>query len=62
MKVLVTGVDGYIGSVLVPILTRVSVDTFDFRPLTRLKQLQYLLRTAQLDDNFFWSDAKAPAT
>jgi len=28
--------------------------TFDFRSFTRLKQLQYLRRTGQLDDRFFW--------
>ena len=38
-----------------------SVDTFDFRAFTRLKQLEYLLRTSQLDENFFWSDAETQA-
>jgi nucleoside-diphosphate-sugar epimerase len=32
-----------------------SPDIFGFRAFTRLKQLQYLLKTAQLDENFFWS-------
>jgi nucleoside-diphosphate-sugar epimerase len=29
-------------------------ETFDFRPFTRLRQLEYLIRTSQLDDNLFW--------
>jgi nucleoside-diphosphate-sugar epimerase len=29
-------------------------DTFEFRPYTRLKQLEYLIRTRQIDDEFFW--------
>ncbi len=29
-------------------------DTFEFRAFTRLKQLQYLIRTKQIDDEFFW--------
>jgi nucleoside-diphosphate-sugar epimerase len=28
--------------------------TFDFRAFTRLKQLQYLQRTRQIDERFFW--------
>jgi len=31
-----------------------SRETFEFRGFTRLKQLQYLLRTAQIDESFFW--------
>jgi len=31
-----------------------SRETFEFRAFTRLKQLTYLLRTQQLDDNLFW--------
>lgn len=31
-------------------------ESFEFRAFTRLKQLQYLLRTAQLDESFYWSD------
>jgi hypothetical protein len=27
---------------------------FDFRAYTRLKQLQHLLRTGQIDDQFYW--------
>lgn len=29
-------------------------ETFDFRAFTRLKQLQYLLETRQIDERFFW--------
>jgi nucleoside-diphosphate-sugar epimerase len=29
-------------------------ETFEFRAYTRLKQLQHLLRTQQIDENFFW--------
>jgi nucleoside-diphosphate-sugar epimerase len=31
-----------------------SKETFEFRGFTRLKQLEYLLRTQQIDCNFFW--------
>ena len=31
-----------------------SRETFEFRAFTRLKQLTYLLKTQQLDDNLFW--------
>ena len=37
---------------LVP-LTR---EDFEFRPYTRLKQLQYLIRTGQIDSDFFWNN------
>jgi nucleoside-diphosphate-sugar epimerase len=30
-------------------------DTFLFRGFTRLKQLEYLIRTQQIDQNFFWN-------
>ncbi|MEY3333144.1 MAG: hypothetical protein RLZZ176_1444, partial [Cyanobacteriota bacterium] len=30
-------------------------DTFLFRGFTRLKQLEYLIRTAQIDQDFFWN-------
>lgn len=33
--------------------------THDFRAYTRLKQLRYLQRTGQIDDRFYWSDARA---
>ena len=29
-------------------------ETFDFRAFTRLKQLEYLQRTKQIDEQFFW--------
>ncbi|MDJ0577662.1 MAG: SDR family oxidoreductase [Xenococcaceae cyanobacterium MO_234.B1] len=32
-----------------------SDDTFLFRGFTRLKQLQYLISTQQIDQNFFWT-------
>ena len=32
-----------------------SADTFTSRGFTRLKQLEYLLRTQQIDRNFFWN-------
>lgn len=33
---------------------------FEARPFTRLKQLEYLIRTRQLDDDFFWVEAGEP--
>ena len=32
-----------------------SEETFLFRGFTRLKQLEYLIRTQQIDRDFFWS-------
>jgi nucleoside-diphosphate-sugar epimerase len=32
-----------------------SAEVFNFRAYTRLKQLQHLLRTGQIDENFYWS-------
>jgi nucleoside-diphosphate-sugar epimerase len=32
-----------------------SRDTFQFRPYTRLKQLEHLLRTEQIDKDLYWS-------
>jgi nucleoside-diphosphate-sugar epimerase len=32
-------------------------DQFEHRAFTRLKQLQYLIRTGQIDKNFFWKTA-----
>ena len=29
-------------------------ETFEYRAFTRLKQLQYLVRTGQIDQGFFW--------
>jgi nucleoside-diphosphate-sugar epimerase len=34
-----------------------SREMFEFRAYTRLKQLEYLLRTQQIDDKFFWRHA-----
>jgi nucleoside-diphosphate-sugar epimerase len=31
-------------------------EMFEHRAFTRLKQLQHLIRTQQIDDNFFWTD------
>jgi nucleoside-diphosphate-sugar epimerase len=31
-----------------------TLDTFEYRAFTRLKQLQYLVRTGQLVQKFFW--------
>lgn len=31
-----------------------TAEDFEFRPFTRLKQLQYLIRTDQIDLDFFW--------
>ena len=32
-----------------------SADTFEFRGFTRLKQLEHLIATAQIDDKFYWT-------
>jgi nucleoside-diphosphate-sugar epimerase len=41
---------------LFDIFTQIDMteDIFQFRGFTRLKQLEYLLRTQQIDQNFFW--------
>jgi hypothetical protein len=31
-------------------------DVFQHRAFTRLKQLEYLIRTQQIDDHFFWKE------
>jgi hypothetical protein len=31
-------------------------EVFQFRTFTRLKQLEHLLRTQQIDRNFFWTE------
>lgn len=31
-----------------------SAEVFDFRAFTRLKQLEFLIRTRQIDEDFFW--------
>jgi nucleoside-diphosphate-sugar epimerase len=42
---------------LLEIFRRLNVgpETFNFRAFTRLRQLQHLLATRQIDDNFFWN-------
>jgi nucleoside-diphosphate-sugar epimerase len=35
-----------------------SPETFNFRAYTRLKQLQHLLQTEQIDANFYWSSKR----
>jgi hypothetical protein len=29
-------------------------ETFEFRAFTRLKQLEHLIQTGQIDEQFFW--------
>ena len=38
------------------IFSRIAMDQsrFDFRAFTRLKQLEHLIATQQIDDEFFW--------
>jgi hypothetical protein len=38
------------------VFERIAMDreTFEYRGYTRLKQIQYLLRTGQIGDDFFW--------
>jgi nucleoside-diphosphate-sugar epimerase len=31
-------------------------EVFEYRSFTRLKQLQYLIRTRQIDEDFFWTE------
>jgi nucleoside-diphosphate-sugar epimerase len=33
-----------------------SSEVFEYRTFTRLKQLEYLLRTRQIDKNFYWTE------
>jgi hypothetical protein len=42
------------------LFTRIGMpeQTFAFRAYTRLKQLQHLIRTGQLDDEFYWKERK----
>ena len=66
MKVLVTGIEGYIGSMLAPLLAErgheivgkiaMTAETFESRAYTRLKQLERLVATARIDDQFFGSN------
>ena len=34
-----------------------TLETFEYRAFTRLKQLQYLIRTGQIDKSFFWKQS-----
>lgn len=38
-----------------------TAETFNARPFTRLKQLEHLLRTRQIDAEFFWTTLPVPA-
>jgi hypothetical protein len=38
-----------------------TVDLFEFRGHTRIKQIRHLLETGQIDANFFWIRPPAPA-
>jgi len=31
-------------------------EVFEFRAFTRLKQIEYLMKTGQIDDRFFWRE------
>ena len=44
---------------LLKVFQQIDMDqqTFEFRAFTRLKQLQFLIQTRQIDDDFFWSIA-----
>lgn len=35
-------------------------ETFQHRNFTRMKQLEYLIRTQQIDDKFYWSEPASP--
>ncbi len=39
-----------------------TADQFNGRGFTRLKQLEYLIRTRQIDQDFFWRNDQSPAT
>ena len=39
-----------------------SAKTFDFHAYTRIRELQHLIRTGQIDSDFFWSSPKPQAT
>jgi hypothetical protein len=34
-------------------------EVFQYRTFTRLKQLEYLIRTRQIDESFFWTEASS---
>ena len=33
-----------------------TTETYQYRSFTRLKQLEYLIRTQQIDEQFFWKE------
>jgi nucleoside-diphosphate-sugar epimerase len=37
-------------------------ETFEFRAFTRLRQLEYLIRTSQIDSRFFWREPRGSST
>ena len=37
-----------------------TADLFNGRGFTRLKQLEYLIRTRQIDQDFFWRNGQSP--
>ena len=43
---------------LYKLFTRIDMsrEIFEFRTFTRLKQLEYLIKTRQIDDHFFWKE------
>ena len=34
---------------------QLDADRFEFRAFTRLRQLEYLIETAQIDESFYWA-------
>jgi nucleoside-diphosphate-sugar epimerase len=40
---------------------KLTPDIFNDRGFTRLRQLEYLIRTHQIDGNFFWTNGQSPA-
>jgi hypothetical protein len=39
-----------------------SPETFEFRAYTRIKQLQHLLQTRQINQEFYWSSREPQGT
>jgi nucleoside-diphosphate-sugar epimerase len=44
---------------LLELFSRIEMteEVFQYRTFTRLKQLEYLIRTRQIDENFFWTES-----
>jgi hypothetical protein len=70
MRILVTGSEEYLGCLRAPMLiagaaqlhqvfdhVALDLETFTGRGHNRLKQIQCLLKTGQVDDQLFWSPA-----